>query len=96
MSEDPIARLRADLDLWNAQLRDWEASLAATQAQMLPVYEDQLALWRAQLENAAQRLRLLRASSEAEADRAREVDAALAEIAEVFQRVRSRFGPNSL
>ena len=93
MTQDEyVAKLKGQLDQWNAQVRDWEAKAAAAQDRLREQYLKQLEQVAAQRERVMVELRRVQgASMDAWHDLMRGADQAWKSMHEAFERARSEF-----
>lgn len=90
--DEYVAKLKTQLDDWNAQAAVWEAKAKDAQATAKAEFERQLVLLKAQQENAAYQMRLLQnASADAWKDLSAGADAAWKQMSETFARAASHF-----
>jgi len=61
--EECIAKLKTQLDQWNAEMAKWESQAAQAQAGMRAEYEKQLAAIRRHQDQAREQLRKVQAAS---------------------------------
>ena len=61
--EEYIAKLKTQLDQWNAEMAKWESQAAQAQAGMRAEYEKQLAAIRRHQDQAREQLRKVQAAS---------------------------------
>jgi hypothetical protein len=94
MTQDEyVAKLKAQIDQWNAQLKDWEAKAAQAQDRVREQYLRQLGEVAAQRERVLVELRRVQAASmNAWQDMMRGADQAWKSMHEAFERARSEFG----
>ena len=94
MTQDEyVAKLKAQIDQWNAQLKDWEAKAAQAQDRVREQYLKQLGEVAAQRERVLVELRRVQAASmNAWQDMMRGADQAWKSMHEAFERARSEFG----
>jgi multidrug resistance efflux pump len=87
-----VAKLKAQLDEWNAEVRKWEAKAKAAQADVRIEYEKQLEAFRRQRNQAMEQMRQVQAAAaDAWLDLARGADEAWAKAHEAFAKARSHF-----
>jgi putative component of toxin-antitoxin plasmid stabilization module len=93
MTQDEyVAKLKAQIDQWNSQLKDWEAKAAAAQDRLREQYLKQLGEVAAQRERVMVELRRVQgASMDAWHDLMRGADQAWKGMQEAFERARSEF-----
>ncbi|MGH8742913.1 MAG: hypothetical protein ACREUY_01395 [Burkholderiales bacterium] len=90
--DEYIEKLKAQLDVWNAETSKWEAKAKAAQADVRAGYEKQLDVIRRQRNQAIERMRQVQASSgDAWLDLVRGADDAWAKMREAFEKARSHF-----
>ena len=93
MTQDEyVAKLKAQIDQWNAQLKDWEAKAAQAQDRLREQYLQQLGQVAAQRERVLVELRRVQgASLDAWHDLVRGADQAWKSMHESLERARSEF-----
>ncbi len=90
--DEYVAKLKTQLDEWNTQAAVWETKAKDAQAGARAEFERQLALLKAQQENAAYQMRLLQnASADAWKDLSAGADAAWKQMSETFARAAGHF-----
>jgi hypothetical protein len=90
--DEYIENLKKQLDAWNAEASRWEAKAKTAQANMRGEYEEQLAAYRLQRDQALEQMRRIQASSgEAWTDLVRGTDDAWARMREAVEKARSHF-----
>jgi hypothetical protein len=90
--DEYVEKLKAQVDQWNAQLKDWEAKAAQAQDRLREQYLRQLGEAAAQRERVLVELRRVQnASLEAWRDLMRGADQAWKSMQEAFERARSEF-----
>lgn len=90
--DDYIAKLKAQLDRWNADVTKWEAQASSAKADLKKQYAKQLEILRAQREVARYNLRLVEdASATAWTDLSKGADEAWARMREAIANARSHF-----
>ena len=90
--DEYVARLKAQLDRWNEDVARWEAQAKVAQADAKKRLEEQLALLRAQRENALYNLTLLqKASATAWTDLSRGADQAWEKMRAAVDKARTHF-----
>lgn len=90
--DEYIEKLKAQLDVWNAEVAKWEAKTKAAQAEVRAGYEKQLEVIRRQRSQAMERMRQVQAASgDAWLDLVRGADDAWAKMREAFEKARSHF-----
>ena len=90
--DEYIEKLKAQLDVWNAEVTKWEAKAKSAQADVLTEYEKQLEVIRRQRSQAMERMRQVQAASgDAWLDLVRGADEAWAKLREAFEKARSQF-----
>ena len=94
MTQDEyVEKLKAQIDQWNAQLKDWEGKAAQAQDRVREQYLRQLGEVAAQRERVLVELRRVQAASlNAWQDMMRGADQAWKSMHEAFERARSEFG----
>lgn len=90
--DEYIEKLKAQLDVWNAEVTKWEAKAKSAQADVRTEYEKQLEVIRRQRSQAMERMRQVQAASgDAWLDLVRGADEAWAKMREAFEKARSQF-----
>jgi len=90
--EEYVAKLKAQLDQWNAESAKWEEKARTAQSDMKAEYEKQLALLGSRREEATEQMRRVQgASAEAWKDMMTGADAAWKQMHEAFGKARSHF-----
>jgi lipid II:glycine glycyltransferase (peptidoglycan interpeptide bridge formation enzyme) len=90
--EDYVAKLKTQLDRWNADMARWEGEARNAQAEMKKRYEKDLENLRAQREKAMYQLKLLEgASATAWQEISRGVDDAWDRMRASFDQARAQF-----
>lgn len=90
--DEYVAKLKTQLDRWNADVTKWEAQADAAKADMKKHYAKQLDIVRAQREVARYNLRLVEgASATAWTDLSKGADEAWARMREAIAAARSHF-----
>ena len=90
--DDYVAKLKAQLDQWNTEVRKWEAKAKEAQAGVRIEYETQLEAFRRQRDQALEHMRQVEAAAgDAWLDLARGADEAWARAREAFAKARSHF-----
>ncbi len=90
--EEYIAKLKTQLDQWNAEMAKWESQAAGAQASMRAEYEKQLAAIHRHQDQAREQLRKVQsASGDAWMELARGADEAWAKMSEAFEKAHSQF-----
>ena len=90
--EEYIAKLKTQLDQWNAEMAKWESQAAAAQTGMKAEYEKQLAAIHRHQEQAREQLRKVQAASgEAWTDLQRGADEAWAAMRKAFEKASAQF-----
>ena len=90
--DEYVAKLKSQLDTWNAEAAKWEAKAKAAEADMKAEYEHQLATLDKQREDAAQRLQQVQAAAgDAWRDMVRGSDEAWKRMSDAFSQARSHF-----
>ena len=94
MTQDEyVEKLKAQIDQWNAQVKDWEAKAAQAQDRVREQYLKSLGEVAAQRERVLVELRRVQAASmSAWQDMMRGADQAWKSMHEAFERARSEFG----
>ena len=90
--EEYVAKLKSQIDQWNAEAAKWEAKARQAQAGMLVEYERQLAQFRTRRDEAMNEVkRLQSASADAWKDMMQGTDAAFKSMQAAFEKARSEF-----
>ncbi len=90
--DEYVAKLKAQLDQWNAQMAAWEAKAREAQSEAKHEYETQLERLRSHRERALGEMKRVQdASLEAWQDLARGADGAWQAMHEAFNKARSHF-----
>jgi hypothetical protein len=90
--DEYVAKLKGQLDHWNAESVKWEAKAKVAQAGMKAEYEKQLEQYKKHREEALTRLREVQsASADAWSEMMRGADTAFKSVQETFERARSKF-----
>ena len=90
--DEYVAKLKGQLDQWNAEAGKWEAKAKVAQAGMKAEYEKQLEHYHKRRDEALARLREVQsASADAWSEMMRGADAAFKSMQEAFERARSKF-----
>jgi flagellar hook-basal body complex protein FliE len=90
--EEYVAKLKSQIDNWNAEAAKWEARAKEAQAGMQAEYERQLAQFRARRDTAMNEVqRLQNASADAWKDMMQGTDAAFKSMQAAFEKARSEF-----
>ena len=90
--DDYVAKLKTQLDRWNADVTKWEAQASVAKADMKKQYAKQLEILRAQREAAKYNLRLVEdASATAWTDLSKGADEAWTKMREAIANARSHF-----
>lgn len=90
--DEYVAKLKTQLDRWNADVAKWEAQAGAAKADAKKRYAKQLEIVRAQQEVARYNLRLVEdASATAWTDLSKGADEAWAKMREAIAKARSHF-----
>lgn len=94
MTQDEyVAKLKAQIDQWNTQVKDWEAKAAQAQDRLREQYLKSLGEVAAQRERVLVELRRVQAASlGAWQDMMRGADQAWKSMHDAFERARSEFG----
>jgi uncharacterized coiled-coil DUF342 family protein len=94
MTQDEyVEKLKAQIDLWNSQVKEWEAKAAQAHDRLREQYLKQLGEVAAQRERVLVELRRVQgASMDAWRDLMRGADQAWKSMQESFERARSEFG----
>lgn len=94
MTQDEyVEKLKAQIDQWNAQLKDWEGKAAQAQDRLREQYLKSLGEVAAQRERVLVELRRVQAASlSAWQDMMRGADQAWKSMHDAFERARSEFG----
>lgn len=90
--DEYVRKLKAQLDQWNAEAKQWEAKAHEAQSQMKAEYEKQLAAVNARRDEALYQMKLLQnASLDAWQDMMRGTEEAWKNMSEAFNKARSHF-----
>lgn len=87
-----LEKLKAQLDVWNAEVTKWEAKTRSAQAGMRIEYEKQLEAFRQQRDKGLEQMRKVQAESgDAWIDLVHGADEAWAKMREAFEKAQSHF-----
>ena len=87
-----VAKLKAQLDEWNADVKKWEAKAREAQADVRVEYEKQLEIFRRQRDQAMQQMQKVQsAAGEAWLELVRGADDAWTKAREAFAKASSHF-----
>ena len=90
--DEYVAKLKSQIDHWNAEAAKWEAKAKDAQAGMQSEYQRQLAQFRTRRDAAMHELkRLQSASADAWQDMMQGADAAFKSMQAAFEKARSEF-----
>ena len=90
--DEYVDKLKAQLDLWNAEVAKWEAKAKGSQANVRIEYETQLETFRRQRDQALEQMRKVQAATgDAWIDLMRGADDAWAKMREAFEKASSHF-----
>jgi hypothetical protein len=90
--DEYIAKLKGQLDQWNAEVTKWEGQAARTQASMRAEYEKQIAAVKQHQHEAMEQLRKVQAASgEAWTELQRGADEAWAAMRKAFDKASAQF-----
>ncbi|TMH44168.1 MAG: aminoacyltransferase [Betaproteobacteria bacterium] len=90
--EEYIAKLKTQLDQWNAEMAKWESQAAQAQASMRAEYENQLAAIRRHQDQAREQLRKVQAASgDAWMELSRGADEVWAAMRKAFEKASAQF-----
>ncbi len=90
--DEYVARLKQQLDQWNADITKWEGKARDAQSGMRTEYEKQLQAFRQQRDQALEQMRRVQsATGDAWMDLMRGTDDAWAKMHEAFDKARSHF-----
>jgi hypothetical protein len=90
--DEYVAKMKSQLDEWNAEAGKWEAKAKIAQASMKTEYEKQLEQFHQRRDEALVRLREVQAASaDAWSEMMRGADTAFKSMQESFERARSKF-----
>ena len=90
--DEYVAKLKSQIDQWNAEAAKWEAKARQAQAGMRAEYERQLAQFRTRRDAAMNEVkRLQNASADAWKDMMQGTDAALKSMQAAFEKARAEF-----
>jgi oligoendopeptidase F len=91
--DESIAKMKQQLDEWNAKIGDWEGQMHETQTTIKARYENQLETLRQQREEGISKLKQAQESSEAAwRDMSSGFEEAWKHLAEGFENAWSEFG----
>ena len=87
-----VAKLKAQLDEWNAEVKKWEAKAKGAQADVRIEYEKQLDAFRRQRDQAMEQMRQVQtAAGDAWIDLVHGADEAWAKARDAFAKARAHF-----
>ena len=90
--EQYVAKLKAQLDQWNAEVAKWEAKSRSAQTDMRIEYERQLDAFRRQRDQALDQMHKVQAATgDAWTDLVRGADDAWAQLRAAFEKAHSHF-----
>jgi len=90
--DEYVAKLKSQIDQWNAEAANWEVKAKGAQAGMQAEYQRQLAQFRTRRDAAMNELKRLRgASTDAWKDMMQGADAAFKSMQAAFEKARSEF-----
>jgi len=90
--DEYVEKLKAQLDLWNAEAAKWEAKAKMAQAEMKVEYEKQFETFKRQRDEALKKMQQIQgASGDAWVELTRGADDAWAKMREAFEKARSHF-----
>lgn len=90
--DEYVAKLKAQLDQWNAQVTQWEAKASEAQANVRAGYEKQLEAVRRQRDEAVEQMRRVQsATGDAWLDLVKGADDAWSKMREAFEKARTHF-----
>jgi hypothetical protein len=90
--DEYVEKMKAQLDIWNAELSKWEAKAKSAQADMKPQIDRQVELVKQHRENAMYQMKLFQgAAGEAWVEIAKGADEAWASMREAFEKASSHF-----
>ncbi len=90
--DEYVAKLKAQLDEWNAEVKKWEAKAKGAHADMRTQYEKQLEAFRRQRDQAVEQMRRVQAAvGDAWVELARGADEAWAKARAAFAKARAHF-----
>ena len=90
--EEYIAKLKTQLDQWNAEMAKWESQAAEAQVSMRAEYEKQLVAIRRHQDQAREQLRKVQAASgDAWMELSRGADEAWAAMRKAFEKASAQF-----
>lgn len=90
--DEYVDKLKAQLDLWNAEVSKWEAKAKGSQANVRIEYETQLETFCRQRDQALEQMRKVQAATgDAWIDLMRGADDAWAKMREAFEKASSHF-----
>jgi len=90
--DEYVAKLKAQLDQWNAEVAKWEAKAKGAQADVRIETEKQLETFRSQRDQALEQMHKVQAATgDAWTDLVRGADDAWAKMREAFEKASSHF-----
>jgi multidrug resistance efflux pump len=90
--DEYVAKLKGQIDQWNAEVSNWEAKAQKAQADARAGYEKHLTELRRQRDHALEQMKRVQAASgEAWVDLVRGADDAWAKMREALEKARSHF-----
>ncbi len=90
--DEYVAKIKSQLDIWNAELAKWESKAKDAQADAKPQIDRQVALIKQHQENAQYQMKLMQAAAgEAWVDLAKGADEAWASMREAFEKASTHF-----
>jgi len=90
--DEYVEKLKAQLDLWNAEAAKWEAKTKTAQAEMHAEYARQFEAFKQRRDEALEKMRQVQgASGEAWVELVRGADEAWAKMRESFEKARDAF-----
>jgi hypothetical protein len=90
--EEYVAKMKAQLDQWNAQMAQWEAAARDAKAEAKGEWEKQVGILKSRIDDVVFRMELLKgASTEAWQEVARGAEEARKAMQLSFERARSKF-----
>lgn len=90
--DEYVEKIKAQLDIWNAELAKWEAKAKAAQTEMKPQIDKQIELIKEHRENAMYQMKLMQAAAgEAWVDLAKGADEAWVSMREAFEKAGTHF-----
>jgi lipid II:glycine glycyltransferase (peptidoglycan interpeptide bridge formation enzyme) len=93
--DEYVAKMKAQLEQWNAEVAKWEEKTKTAQAGMKAEYQKQLEVFRSRRDEGLYKLQQIQAAStEAWSDLMRGADEAWKQMNDAFKKARSHFEKN--